>query len=69
MRAAAAAQLLIGTSLDAQAIAAAAAKAREEIEPTGNVHCTPAYQSHVAGVLVSRTLKTAAERAQRRLAA
>ncbi|MDB5805624.1 MAG: carbon monoxide dehydrogenase medium chain [Betaproteobacteria bacterium] len=64
MAAAAAAQLLIGGVLDAEAIAAAAAQAQEEVEPNGNVHCTADYQRHLAGVLTRRALTSAAARAR-----
>jgi carbon-monoxide dehydrogenase medium subunit len=63
MAATAAARLLLGSDLGAQAIAAAAAKAQEEIAPNGNVHCTADYQRHVAGVLARRALAQAASRA------
>jgi carbon-monoxide dehydrogenase medium subunit len=63
MRASAAAQLLIGHALSTDAIAAAAEHARGEISPDGNVHCTPEYQSHLAGVLSRRALQAAGERA------
>ena len=64
MRASAAAQALLGQPVTADAIAAAAAKAAEEISPTGNVHCTAEYQIHLAGVLSRRALTTAGARAQ-----
>ena len=33
------------------------------IEPSGNVHASPDYQRHVAGVLTRRALATAYDRA------
>ena len=64
IRATRAAALLAGNAVDAQAVSAAGAQAQQEISPTGNVHCTPAYQRHLAGVLTRRALTTAAERAR-----
>jgi carbon-monoxide dehydrogenase medium subunit len=63
MRAPAAAQMLVGQVLAAEVITAAAARAREEVSPNGNVHCTAAYQSHLAGVLSRRALASAGARA------
>jgi carbon-monoxide dehydrogenase medium subunit len=62
-----AAQLLIGHRISAEAIAAAAAAADLEIDPTGNVHCTPAYQRHLARVLTQRALLQAGARAKANL--
>jgi carbon-monoxide dehydrogenase medium subunit len=56
--------MLVGSALDAEVIAAAAALAQDEIAPNGNVHCTPDYQRHVAGVLARRALAQAAARAR-----
>ena len=64
MAATAAADLLIGSDLGTEVIAAAAAQAQKEISPNGNVHCTADYQRHVAGVLARRALATAAARAR-----
>lgn len=61
----AAARLLQGREISLEAIEAAAAAADHEIEPTGNVHCTPAYQRHLARVLTRRALQQAAARANR----
>ncbi len=63
MRAGAAAQMLVGHLVSVDAVAAAAAKASGEISPTGNVHCTPEYQSHLAAVLSRRALAAAGARA------
>jgi carbon-monoxide dehydrogenase medium subunit len=58
-----AAAMLVGTSLQATDIAAAAEAAKAEIEPMGSVQASPAYQRHLAGVLAARALTQAAERA------
>ncbi len=63
MRATAAAQMLIGHPVSVDAVAAAAARASTEISPTGNVHCTAEYQSHLAAVLSRRALASAGARA------
>jgi aerobic carbon-monoxide dehydrogenase medium subunit len=62
-----AAQLLLGREMSIEAIAAATAAADHEIEPTGNVHCTPAYQRHLARVLTRRALLQASARAKANL--
>ena len=54
---------LIGTECNEAAIAAAAAEVQGVIDPAGNVHATPDYQRHIAGVLAKRTLTTALQRA------
>ena len=64
MPASAAAQMLIGSDLGAEVIAAAAAQAQREVQPNGNVHCTSDYQRHLAGVLTRRALTSAAARAR-----
>src|SRR5262249_52391120 len=53
---------LIGQPCNDKTIAEVAAAVREAISPSGNVHASPAYQRHIAGVLVGRALKTAYER-------
>ncbi len=58
-----AARLLHGREISLEAIEAAAAAADREIDPTGNVHCTPAYQRHLARVVTRRALQQAAARA------
>jgi len=59
-----AADSLQGQTLDDKAIEAAAAHASEkEITPFGNVHASPDFQKHLAGVLTKQALKQAAERA------
>ncbi len=60
-----AAAALEGQSPTPEALASAARQAAEsEISPTGNVHATPAYQRHLAGVLGRRALATAVGRAR-----
>ncbi len=58
-----AAASLVGTQLAPADFAAAAALAMREIDPMGSVQASPAYQRHLAGVLVPRALALAAERA------
>jgi len=60
-----AAALLIDRPLSPELIAEAASQAaREEIDPTGDIHATVAYKRHLAGVLGRRALQQAAERAR-----
>jgi carbon-monoxide dehydrogenase medium subunit len=58
-----AAAILVRRRVDAENIADVADAITAMIEPAGNVHATPDYQRHVAGVLAQRTLKTAHDRA------
>jgi carbon-monoxide dehydrogenase medium subunit len=58
-----AAASLLDTPLGSVDFAAAAALAVREIDPMGSVQASPAYQRHLAGVLVERALALAAERA------
>jgi carbon-monoxide dehydrogenase medium subunit len=59
-----AAASLQGLKLDDKVIDAAAAIASEkEINPFGNVHASPDFQRHLAGVLTKQALKQAAQRA------
>ncbi|GAA3976195.1 xanthine dehydrogenase family protein subunit M [Actinomadura viridis] len=46
--------------------AAAGARARELLDPDGDVHATAAYRRHLAGVLTERALRAAADDALRR---
>jgi CO/xanthine dehydrogenase FAD-binding subunit len=55
---------LIGHSIDAEGIDHVAASVQKSIDPHGNVHASKAFQRHLAGVLVKRSLGVAAERAQ-----
>lgn len=50
-------------------IAAAAALATREVDPSGSIHASKEYQRHLAGVLTRRVLKTAMQRAQTACAA
>jgi len=60
-----AAQGLSGQAATETAIAEAAELAgREEIDPLGNIHATPEFQRHLAGVLTRRALQQATRRAQ-----
>ncbi len=63
----AAAQLLPGREISGEAIEAVATAADREIHPTGNVHCSPAYQRHLARTLTRRTLQQADARAKANL--
>lgn len=58
-----AAAALGGTRLGASEIAASVALLREEVDPMGSVHASPAYQRHLAGVVAARALRLAQERA------
>lgn len=61
----AAAGLLVGQALTAEALTAAADHAAtHEMEPLGNVHATPDYQRHLARVLTRRALAAARDRAR-----
>ena len=63
--AARAAAQLAGEVPTAEAIAAAAETvAREEIDPTGDLHASAAFKRHLARVLTMRALRQAAERAR-----
>jgi carbon-monoxide dehydrogenase medium subunit len=57
-----AASALIGRPCTDAAIDAVAAKVREVIDPSGNVHASADYQRHIAGVLTRRAIKAARER-------
>jgi CO/xanthine dehydrogenase FAD-binding subunit len=64
VNAAEAAASLQGQKLADKAVDAAAAMASEkEINPFGNVHASPDFQRHLAGVLTKQALKQAAQRA------
>jgi CO/xanthine dehydrogenase FAD-binding subunit len=58
-----AAAILVGHRLNAENIIDIADAVMAMIEPAGNVHATPNYQRHIAGVLAQRTLRTAHDRA------
>ena len=57
-----AAASLVGEPFTDKAVEAVAANVRRLIEPAGNVHATPDYQRHVAGVLACRALRAAHQR-------
>lgn len=61
--ASAAAASLIGQSCTGEAIEAVAAEVRGMIDPSGNVHASPDYQRHIAGVLTQRAIDAAQSRA------
>lgn len=61
--AAAAADALRGQSPGADAFAAAADAARAEVDPPMDIHASSDYRRHLVGVLVSRALPVAFERA------
>ena len=72
-----AAQILLGTSLgeaasdtaasDTEAFDSAGAAARDEINPTGDIHASAAFKKHLAQVLTRRALRAAVERARKNL--
>jgi carbon-monoxide dehydrogenase medium subunit len=64
IRARAAEQMLRGMQLDERRIDAAVEKVAEDIAPISDVRSTARYRSRVAGVLVGRLLRLAAERAR-----
>jgi carbon-monoxide dehydrogenase medium subunit len=64
LRAQEAEALLIDERPGEEIFGAAAERARLALDPPGDMHASPAYRRYVAGVLVSRALHIAAERAQ-----
>jgi CO/xanthine dehydrogenase FAD-binding subunit len=56
---------LIGEQIGALEIAEAAALVQGAIDPGGSIHASKEFQRHVAGVLTTRALTTANERARR----
>jgi CO/xanthine dehydrogenase FAD-binding subunit len=60
--ASAAAASLIGQKCTEAAIDTVAADVQKAIAPLGNVHASPEYQRHIAGVLTRRAIATAWER-------
>jgi aerobic carbon-monoxide dehydrogenase medium subunit len=64
--AAVASRSLVGERIAAAQIAAAAALVQRSIDPTGSIHASKEFQRHLAGVLATRALTQAHERAQRR---
>ena len=63
-RATEAERLLAGVPLSAEGLAAAAESVRRRADPPGDVHASAAYRRHLAGVLATRALRLAAERAE-----
>ena len=53
---------LIGQPCTEATIEAVAASVRKAIAPSGNVHASPEYQRHIAGVLTRRAIAAARER-------
>ena len=64
LRATAAEALLVGNSPDGDAVDAAAAAARDAVEPMNDLHGSADYRRHLAGVVVRRTLEAAVARAR-----
>ncbi|MBR1218303.1 xanthine dehydrogenase family protein subunit M [Bradyrhizobium sp. U87765 SZCCT0131] len=64
LRADDAAHAVIGTSLDAAALAKAAAAARAIMAPAADARGPVAYRKHVGGIMVMRALQRAAARAR-----
>src|SRR5205085_5028439 len=58
------ASALIGQPCTTEAIETVAAGVRDAITPSGNVHATPDYQRHIAGVLAMRAIGAADQRAR-----
>jgi carbon-monoxide dehydrogenase medium subunit len=54
---------LIGQDCTGEAIQAVGAEVQAMISPSGNVHATPDYQRHIAGVLTQRAISAAYSRA------
>jgi carbon-monoxide dehydrogenase medium subunit len=59
----AAARALLGHAVTDPAIAAAAAAAATEMDPSGDVHASAAFKRHLAGVVTARALRRATARA------
>ncbi len=59
----AAANLLIGTTVDEATIASAASEAKKITDPVGDLRGPAEYRAHVAGVTVARAIGTALSRA------
>jgi len=55
---------LIGQQCTDADIETVAAEVQKAISPSGNVHASPAYQRHIAGVLTRRAIAAARERAK-----
>jgi CO/xanthine dehydrogenase FAD-binding subunit len=57
-----AAASLIGQKCTEAAIEAAAVDVQKALAPSGNIHASPEYQRHIAGVLTQRAIAAACER-------
>ena len=66
IRAEAAEEVLIGSTVDAAAAAEAASKVVDRISPTGDIHGSTEYRRDLCGVMVKRALLAAASRANGR---
>jgi CO/xanthine dehydrogenase FAD-binding subunit len=64
VRASEAERLLVGERVDESVAAAAAERATADIEPTGDIHGSADYRKHLIGVMVSRAILAAAQRAE-----
>jgi carbon-monoxide dehydrogenase medium subunit len=61
-------KLLIGESLNDGLFESAASRASEtEMNPFGNIHTSPEFQSHLANILTKKALKQATQRAEETL--
>jgi CO/xanthine dehydrogenase FAD-binding subunit len=58
------AALLLGSRLDDRTIGEVARRVSARLEPDGDLHASREYRKHVAGVLVARALRAAADRAR-----
>ncbi len=57
---------LVGQQVNEPIIEAAGVAAMAALEPMGDIHASPAYRKHVAGVLTTRALHIAWQRARQR---
>jgi carbon-monoxide dehydrogenase medium subunit len=64
VRAADAEAMLVGTEADEETFAEVGQQAAKTLAPPADVHGSSAYRRHLAAVLIRRTLKLAAQRAQ-----
>jgi aerobic carbon-monoxide dehydrogenase medium subunit len=64
VRAVEAQALLVGQPAGEESFAAAAAAAKAGLKPPSDLHASGAYRKHVAGVLITRALRSAAGRAK-----
>lgn len=55
---------LVGSGFGDEALAQAADLVKRHVDPPGSIHAGKDFQRHLAGVLASRALRTAAERAR-----